>query len=1227
MPTNNDASQTLFRMVSLRNPQLTEIKTRNFGFIQRPKGAIGIFDEAVNTSTTPTTRMDILLKAAPNTNTNGFETEAEIEAGIYGKLLIIGRKISKKETLNEEDWKYTKEYYAKLIDLKNKELSKAGIAELTILWDNLIYQVVTQKDFYVKEAISHILKAIHLGFAQNTEIDEDIIKTNGEKPLGNALDAKIVLPKHLFIEDSSEVISAGERTNSLTPLTIQRLTNEAKTDLVVHEALYNKESLIKLNVELKQLEKSFYKQRNKAYDEAYGAYKKKFQPKIDEYEKKRKELESQVEEKDEKDQNALLRDKLPEIDIPSFEFAYKKEINIKDLKDKLSPESFSRFLSLFSSKVQNKVPKVNSKDKKVALSETQIQYKGQVFEINDTIENYNIAVDEIDNQIATEIQTTLQNTPFVQEQYINIGGASVPVAQNSSRTPLAYSLTANSIKYDWFGLFTPGFVMFSFEVENSTWNVVNAKVIADTNSGHFEENYSNLSVIDNKVTLPICLVNKFLSINSFRVEIFFGNGKEAFLEITKIPNDEILTGMLTLKNLLPVDASNRKNFGIKRIGVADYLKVVQSVHAYVPGLVSNIENVMASELRHKSSVSREYSEITDTTSKSQETEKISDTSKTSRSDMQSEVAKELSRQQAISAHTRFNYDSGPYKFEIGAEYANNTAQQDSTRQAVMKSQEITERAMERVLTKVSEERVQKIIKEYTETNVHEFDNRGKVIVTNNADAAQPKHITGVYRWIDIKYKNQIYNYGIRTMFEFMIPEPARLHRLALSVAKGQILTPPTDPRKADGVWKMPNALTASKELLQHWADIYKVELEASLPNTKQVVHVTSGFPSANRSSFGPDYSQFVIPEDYIGKNASFNCRSNIENSDDFWNSGFNSDMKISNLRGGIFERGNDGSGNSVGFYESSYGLLLNGNVNYYVSGYNIGNYTVEVTVNCELSEEYTNKWKTENFNAIIKAYDVAYKTFQDEQAKLDEEQKKKEEAQKEKLGQFYRYMEQDVLKHNCIAYLLQDYLSPKTIGQSYTLGDKMQDFAVTLGGDLDKYTALAKLIEQAFEWEIMDYTFYPYYWANRQKWQEMYMSESMDPLFRSFLQAGMARVIATVRPGFENAVQLFIETGLIWNGGEVPVIGDPMYMSIVDEMRKPLGTPQGKYWISKLPTTLTILQDKSTGLAVDQALPIFPESDPSQCENPSELVNEPIFVSRDISLGIVIGQPSTLPKD
>jgi hypothetical protein len=871
MSTNNDASQTLFRFVSLRNPELTETKKMNFGFIHRPEEVIGIFDTAIADRTPLNTKISALETNIKSNNfaSVAFGTEKEIETSEFNQLLIIGIKISKKEKPTVQDWKYTKSYYKNLIK-KNKALNSKGLKIYGQLWNNLIYQVVTQKDFYVKEAISHILKAIHLGFVQSVGIDESIIKVNGEKPLEKALDAKIVLPTALFMDgisdSSTSIIDATTLSNSLSPVTVQRLTNEAKTDILVKEASYKKESLLKLGAELKQIQKSYYKQRSKVYDENYATYIKKVQPKIDEFEKINKEIESLVEEKAQNSKITQLNEDLLKIEIPTFEFIYKSEINTADLKSNLSPESLHLFLDLFSNKVQNIAVKANSKEKVTALSPDQIQFGDQVFELDDTIETYNAAINEIDNQIALQTQTVLQNSTLVQEQYINLGGALIPVAQNSLRTPLAYSFTAILSK----SVEMSAVVAFSFEVENASWNIVNAKIIADTDSGYIEENYSNILVINNKVTLPTSLINKFQIINNFRVEIIFDNGKEAFMELSEIPNNVTLTGMHTLKKSLPTVASKRKNFGIKRIGVADYLKVVQSVHAYVPGLVSNIENVMASELRHKSSVSREYSEITDTTSKYQETEKVSDTSKTSRTDMQSEVARELDKQRAITGHTRFNYDSGMYKFEIGAEYANNTAQHDSTRQAVMKSQEITEKAMDRVLTKISEERIQKIIKEYTETNVHEFDNRGKVTETNNPEAAQPKHITGVYRWIDIKYKNQIYNYGIRTMFEFMVPEPAKLHRLALSVAKGQILTAPIDPRKAEGELKMTDPKTASKEHLQYWAEIYKVELTESLPSTKQITHQAISRPDTD-NDFGPDFTRFDIPENYNGKNARFIC--------------------------------------------------------------------------------------------------------------------------------------------------------------------------------------------------------------------------------------------------------------------------------------------------------------------------------------------------------------------
>lgn len=54
----------------------------------------------------------------------------------------------------------------------------------------------------------------------------------------------------------------------------------------------------------------------------------------------------------------------------------------------------------------------------------------------------------------------------------------------------------------------------------------------------------------------------------------------------------------------------------------------------------------------------------------------------------------------------------------------------------------------------------------------------------------------------------------------------------------------------------------------------------------------------------------------------------------------------------------------------------------------------------------------------------------------------------------------------------------------------------------------------------------------------------------------------------------------------------------------------------RIPTALTILQDSSTGLSVDpdRPLPIFPEPNPENCENPEELETETVFRLDDAQL-------------
>ncbi|HKB45127.1 MAG TPA: hypothetical protein VKC90_12080 [Chitinophagaceae bacterium] len=57
----------------------------------------------------------------------------------------------------------------------------------------------------------------------------------------------------------------------------------------------------------------------------------------------------------------------------------------------------------------------------------------------------------------------------------------------------------------------------------------------------------------------------------------------------------------------------------------------------------------------------------------------------------------------------------------------------------------------------------------------------------------------------------------------------------------------------------------------------------------------------------------------------------------------------------------------------------------------------------------------------------------------------------------------------------------------------------------------------------------------------------------------------------------YLSTGQIWNGGDVPSPNDPLYVSIIDELKEADGqfnggNQEGEPWISKMPTNLVYLQ-------------------------------------------------------
>jgi hypothetical protein len=1226
MSTNN-SPQTLFRFVSFRNPKLAETTEKNLGFINRPSTMVGFFDQFVQTSS-DTSKFQLLLSESKNFESISIKSINELKERGFEDLMNLGKAIVEGSKLSTEEIKLCLDFYHKAI---------LDLEYINKIWDNLFYQCITQKNFYIKEAISYILKAYHVGYVQTLNQEDVLKKINGDDFIAKSLDAQIVLPKTIFINNQTILNSLQKKTSQdLSDRENSLLTLISERNQKVQNLLFESENNALLKSELIELQKRFHYQYEKAYKIALEIYNKENKEKIITYENQLAiimELEAKNAPAEEINK---ANEELNRITIPLFEFEYKNELNWEDIYNMLTADSFSLFLIYFST-VQDTIQDNNDDKLEISIvSDEELIINGKsIFFKNDS---YSEIFDEIDTNIQQLNISYLNKVSLQKDEFTNLAGVLVPVARAGNQiTHLAYVLKAIKPFRGLLGYnHNIGYVNFSIEVENNSWSITHASITAQvTKNGSTAlvsqpETLTNITVIDNELKFPQFLVNKFKTISSLKIQIYFSNGRESTLDIPKVNLNIDMKGVLVLKTLINVSDNGNNNtdetytvgnhFGLKRLGVAEYLKVVQSVHAYVPGEVSNIENVMASELRHKSITEYTRTEDTTTTNKSQEVEKISDTSKTNRTDMQTEVLKEIDKQKSFQAHANFSKDTKIWKLDIGTAFASTNAQHISNLQAVTKSQEITERAMERVQSKISEERIMKIIQEVSLTNVHEFDNRGGL------DSETPKkHITGVYRWVDKKMKNQIYNYGLRTMFEFMIPEPAKLHRLAQS--DNRVVTIPVDPRKAPAPHNLFNATSATKEILEYWAGIYGVTLTDE-PINKQQIFKAEGNPTTEGSGIFFDQN-FEIEDDYIGKTAVIDWYYRKQrNQRGLFNENVGASFYFSNFMGNFIIKQHS-SGWSRSGTTNLAGLTVPSTFNYQVRGGNIGTFNLTIKLNCIPSVTRINTWKLENFNAIINAYNDAFNEYKLEKANLEAEQKANEDNQKESQANFYRIMEGDMLKHNCIAYLVQNYLT--TLGQVFTSGKDMENFKVTLSSNLDQYTAKAKFLEQAFEWSIMDYTFYPYYWADRKQWQEMYLSESIDPLFRSFLQAGLARVIVTVKPGFEKAVQYFLETGNVWFGGDTPVIGDELYMSIAQEMIAPTGTPQGKYWITRIPTTLTILQSGSTGLPTldGQPLPIFPESVRSSqnFENPTELEKITAFVLDETIHLEGSSLPSTLPNN
>ena len=618
----------------------------------------------------------------------------------------------------------------------------------------------------------------------------------------------------------------------------------------------------------------------------------------------------------------------------------------------------------------------------------------------------------------------------------------------------------------------------------------------------------------------------------------------------------------------PVNKPSLK--GVSNLGIADYRRVEQEICCYVPGEVSHIENILAKEYKEKSTRSLVSSEISTEQTRESEVENLTDTTSTERNELSNEASSVIDQQrsQDFGASASVGYTPGNWNINASASYGSSSSNSTSlsNSEAQNYAQEVTERALERVVQKVSSKRTSRVLREFEENNTHGFDNR-----------KGENHITGVYRWIDKIYENQIVNYGKRLMYEFSIPEPARYLKEALLLSTESSKTDlgllePTEPvHPANTNYRVKSAKDLNANNYQQVAALYNAEIA---PKPEASIYMGTAFSFTTPETNGSEWDEIAaedrevdIPEGYKTVSAKTKMYYPID-------PGFGAFAIVGNQKFGVNDVTSKPIANFTGTIPVSYSSL----------GHHSG--SVNVEIKCQLTTEGLEQWQNETFNAIMTAYYDRINEYNDFK-RAEQDLTGETESERLKFNPaFNRSMERREFKRLAIE-LLTKSTDISISRDNFVTVDGLPQINDT--DEFQKHSAVVKFFEQAFDWEIMSYQLYPYYYAAKKNWKDLIVEkEDADPIFQAFLQSGMSRVVVPVRPGFETAVNWYMSTGEVWNGqGLVTDINDDIYLSIVEEMLEPEGTPVGQPWKTRVPTSLTIVQGKSAYLD-EEGLPCDP---------------------------------------
>jgi hypothetical protein len=643
---------------------------------------------------------------------------------------------------------------------------------------------------------------------------------------------------------------------------------------------------------------------------------------------------------------------------------------------------------------------------------------------------------------------------------------------------------------------------------------------------------------------------------------------------------------------------------IKPIGCGDLKVVRDRLDRYVAVDIADIQNVMKGETRRRTHVRSETLETTFSLEQSDARESTHDTQTTERFEVKSAAERVLRDQQALNVNANASLTAGgagsvvQFTASAGLSYASSKSFEDHATTSRAFARDVVDHAVERVETKRAVSRSTTTTIETKERNFHEL-------------TSPDGHTSAIYQWVEAEYTAQVFSYGRRTMFEFVVPEPAAFwvaSRLAGHETEIEVPQPPKKPAEE----KVNLGFTSNQIDSRKFATLsleYGLRDVQEPPAKKRLVLRRSDNGSMIFDNGAADLPDIENPHMFFDAKLEgapgyttesveimggwqFRYQAPKDGSDD-------NGLKI---RVNGVEVLNEESYHQFrpGEAHLTHPLLsfVDDNATVAFQFKNKGQmFSLTLAFNLTRPDALYEAWQHRVFDLVEDAENKRVKQRNAEREVEYESQLAQYRAAVAEVratpivellagrsqAENRRVIDAELKKH-CITMIAKEF---DTVGDDDEL-EKLQPLGTrevttdrtrlkvtehpTLEGETTasfevqqkkmEYPAanlpeakrkgrLVKFLDQAFEWEKLSYLFYDYFYANMPRWVELVnRDDAADAVWTAFLSAGQARVLVAVTPKHEVAVQHFLDTREPWEGTDAdPVLDDPLFVPLFDEIR------------------------------------------------------------------------------